>query len=415
MQSKRSLRTKQTPQLKQSQKMTLLYIATGVYLALLVGVGLFFYLNTGINDDIKAAGSNDYSVQSSFWNNGSTWNLGVAPPTANLTANIQIYRYVTRVGNIQYGNSNRTLTITDTLVVEGDLTMGNNSSIVVNPGGVLVVTGNLTLVNNFTLTNDGVFAIGGNAIVNNPNALTMNGSSSDLYVLGQAIVGGTPIDANPYAKDEDDLQNEYPPIYQYLNGSISTLPITLAYFRAALHHHQVEIRWATEMEKQNDFFSIERSTDGQQFQEIAKIRGKGHSQKLVQYHYTDTVPMDGISYYRLKQTDFNRKYTYSPIQSVVNQSVTTENDLEPAVILHSVAPNSFSEGFFTSFSLPADGPVEIRLLNFHGEVAFSKTQEGHTGRNYFEFYDEKGLPKGLYMLTIQQNNISSKATRVIKK
>ncbi len=94
------------------------------------------------------------------------------------------------------------------------------------------------------------------------------------------------------------------------------LPVELIYFRVASVQRQVKLNWATASEKNNDYFTIEKSKDGISFTEVTRVTGAGNSSGLLTYQYTDVAPHEGQSYYRLKQTDLDGKYSYSRIEPI---------------------------------------------------------------------------------------------------
>ena len=94
------------------------------------------------------------------------------------------------------------------------------------------------------------------------------------------------------------------------------LPIELVYFKASLLDKKVLIEWETASEINNDYFTIERSMDGISFNSFSIVDGAGNSNSTLNYSAIDNNPLNGISYYRLKQTDFDGKYSYSNIVSV---------------------------------------------------------------------------------------------------
>ena len=75
------------------------------------------------------------------------------------------------------------------------------------------------------------------------------------------------------------------------------------------------MKWSTATEIDNDYFSIERSIDGINWQTITNVIGAGNSTSLKQYSFTDKELNNDISYYRLKQTDFSRKFKYFSLRS----------------------------------------------------------------------------------------------------
>ncbi len=99
-------------------------------------------------------------------------------------------------------------------------------------------------------------------------------------------------------------------------GGGNGLPIELMDFKAVLVENVVTITWATASEINNDYFTVEKSSDGLAFETLDTIDGTGNSSQLVKYKYTDAKPNSGVSYYRLKQTDFNGEFTYSNTVSI---------------------------------------------------------------------------------------------------
>jgi len=96
------------------------------------------------------------------------------------------------------------------------------------------------------------------------------------------------------------------------------LPVELLDFQAILRENWVELLWATASEKNNDFFTVERSQDALTFEELLEMEGVGDSEEVVNYQASDEVPLPGLSFYRLKQTDFDGTFTYSHLVSVNN-------------------------------------------------------------------------------------------------
>lgn len=106
------------------------------------------------------------------------------------------------------------------------------------------------------------------------------------------------------------------------------LPIELTYFEALENGNYVDLAWETASEIDNDYFTIERSKDGVNFESIEKVLGAGNSSQSIEYSTVDKQPYSGVSYYRLKQTDFNGEYTYSDVE-VVNFSKSNEITVYP--------------------------------------------------------------------------------------
>ena len=100
------------------------------------------------------------------------------------------------------------------------------------------------------------------------------------------------------------------------------LPIELISFEGQYKNNEVELKWVTASETDNDYFTIQKSSDAANFEDAANIEGAGNSISYKYYSFIDEPYENKITYYRLKQTDFNGKYTYSKIISIDCSDVT---------------------------------------------------------------------------------------------
>lgn len=89
------------------------------------------------------------------------------------------------------------------------------------------------------------------------------------------------------------------------------VPIELLEFKGKVTELHNNLHWSTISEMNNDYFILERSFNGSDFLEIAKIDGAGNSNELINYSLIDECPVNGINYYRLKQVDYDACFTYS--------------------------------------------------------------------------------------------------------
>lgn len=98
---------------------------------------------------------------------------------------------------------------------------------------------------------------------------------------------------------------------------IAPLPVELLYFAATLNEREtVDLNWATETELNNDYFTVEKSTDLENWVTICTVDGAGTSKAVISYHQEDSNPFYGMNYYQLKQVDFDGKAIASPIETV---------------------------------------------------------------------------------------------------
>lgn len=96
-----------------------------------------------------------------------------------------------------------------------------------------------------------------------------------------------------------------------LNNNNNPLPIELLSFEGQCNENGTELIWVTATESNNDYFTIQKSNNTGGFEDFAQISGAGNSNSYQYYSYNDTHRENGITYYRLKQTDFDGHFTYS--------------------------------------------------------------------------------------------------------
>lgn len=102
------------------------------------------------------------------------------------------------------------------------------------------------------------------------------------------------------------------------NANMAPLLIGMLSFNANCDNQNIVLKWTTATETNNDYYSIERSKDGINWQIAGTVNGAGNSNTMRNYSFTDTEPYNDISYYRLKQTDFDGKFKYFNMTAVKN-------------------------------------------------------------------------------------------------
>ena len=107
-------------------------------------------------------------------------------------------------------------------------------------------------------------------------------------------------------------------------GSPVALPISLISFTGknsvtGLDKNKNILSWSTASEQNNDYFNIEKTKDGKDWNSIARENGAGNSTTQLYYSFVDDNVESGINYYRLKQTDYDGKFKYSETISIDNR------------------------------------------------------------------------------------------------
>jgi hypothetical protein len=179
-------------------------------------------------------------------------------------------------------------------------------------------------------------------------------------------------------------------------------------FDAALRDGVVDLDWKTSSEQNNAFFTIERSGENLAFDSIGFVAGAGDSQEALIYHATDMKPLRGTSYYRLKQTDYDGKYSYSDLVRIENN--------QSGQYIFQVYPNPGSSA----------APVLIRFTSGDevGQYVFMRVTDV-TGRTVYtgmvDFAQDidlnnlvTGLGKGVYLITIHTANFNGTKKVVVR-
>lgn len=165
------------------------------------------------------------------------------------------------------------------------------------------------------------------------------------------------------------------------------------------------IQWKTHSEINNDFFTVERSSDGITFDSIAFIHGAGNSSNENQYISYDRTPLSGISYYRIRQTDFDGYYSFSETKTLLINGQTNS----PEILLF---PNPSSNGRF--FITPVQkGSYLLSVYDVFGKTIYSDEiyfQENQATPYYFD----KNLNSGSYIIVVKNDFLSWTKVLLVK-
>ncbi|RYM35442.1 hypothetical protein ERX46_00175 [Brumimicrobium glaciale] len=172
---------------------------------------------------------------------------------------------------------------------------------------------------------------------------------------------------------------------------ISTLPVELITFDAVKQNRDVKLSWKTASELNNDYFTVDRSADGISWETIQTLSGAGNSSHVSDYSWLDVSPYSGISYYRLKQTDYDGKSETFNIVSVVQNEVE-ELQAYPNPVSHS------------STLLGVDSDKPNRIFNTVGVEVTGNVNISHSPYQK-TVLDMSNLPTGLYYVTNGEKSI----------
>lgn len=181
-------------------------------------------------------------------------------------------------------------------------------------------------------------------------------------------------------------------------GGGTTLPIELLSFTAHLNNNKVDIAWSTASETNNDFFTIERSRDGLNFEEVMNVDGAGNSTTIIDYFEIDQPPLTGISYYRLKQTDFDGEMTYSHIVPVEYNPTG-----DPSISLFPNPANADSQAYLELNHFEGQ-EILVVLRDIQGKEIYSKVVITMSNNELVALNQDGLLSKGTYLITASSAN-----------
>ncbi len=136
---------------------------------------------------------------------------------------------------------------------------------------------------------------------------------------GKSITGSAKETIQNYVDTKTEVNAEI------INGLISLvsslLPISLTSFSASQNGDEIEIAWTTNSEVNNDYFTVEYSTNGVSFKTLEIVQGNGTTSEVNEYAITtEASRFNGVVYFRLKQTDYNGEYSYSDVITLMVES-----------------------------------------------------------------------------------------------
>ncbi len=190
------------------------------------------------------------------------------------------------------------------------------------------------------------------------------------------------------------------PVVARVGGCIAA-PVELVSFHGEkATEGRTILNWVTASEINNDYFKVERSTDGETFTVIAQVKGMGNKSDITLYSYADEQAPSGKAYYRLTQVDYDGQYAQSGVISVSHELVSLEVQ---------VAPNPFTNSTQVLVSSDESGKASIRLTDLSGITLY----EGVINTNEKQDIGAS-VPAGVYLLHTTFNN-THKVNRIVKQ
>ena len=174
----------------------------------------------------------------------------------------------------------------------------------------------------------------------------------------------------------------------------SVLPVQLLSFTAILQNKSVNVAWKTTNETNNDYFIVERSNNITTFTTVQKITAKGNGSASVESYATvDLQPLQGTSYYRLKEVSKDGSVTYSnivPVTLLANGTLI-------------ISPNPVYSSVHILLQSQTNENITFQISDMSGKMLATESKKVSEGMNTIVL-PAASLSKGLYVLKVIEKN-----------
>jgi hypothetical protein len=192
--------------------------------------------------------------------------------------------------------------------------------------------------------------------------------------------------------------------YDWSYNSFNPLPVQLLDFEGRCSGNDVAIQWTTASETNNDFFTLEMSMNGLNFEPIAQIPGAGNSNDINRYTFMDkTYPYP--VYYKLTQTDFDGT---SNSTKVISVNCTGNQNFNMTV-----ADNSLDGTIDVSFNSVVDVDYLLTVIDANGKIVFSKLIKSDSDLTNISI-NTVSFAQGIYFVKVV-SNVNSHSQKIMIK
>lgn len=151
-----------------------------------------------------------------------------------------------------------------------------------------------------------------------------------------------------------------------LTDVVISLPIELISFETTCNETNITLEWITATETNNDFFTLEKTKDGQNFEIITQIDGSGSSTEVHHYSYMDESSTEN-DYYQLRQTDFDG---HSTVSNLIASKKCKSDDLNIDIY-----PNPSSGIFFYTYKHEMNNFISVQVMDLLGNIIYESNEE----------------------------------------
>lgn len=189
-----------------------------------------------------------------------------------------------------------------------------------------------------------------------------------------------------------------------ITGNI-VIPVELTTFTGKTQGTANALNWQTASERNAQSFAVERSVDGENgFAEIGTIKAVGLSSTPQYYAFLDENPTS-VSYYRLRQTDFDGKSEFSKTISVQRK--------DKRLTLDKAFPSPVTNELTVQYSAERNGFVSLKVVDVFGRLILAQNDAATEGGNVSKL-NLTNLATGAYILLLSDGQKAAQM-RIVKQ
>lgn len=193
------------------------------------------------------------------------------------------------------------------------------------------------------------------------------------------------------AQDASTWTEDMYPVWTLVDNS-DPLPIEMTRFSGTCQGGDIEVSWTTWTETNNDYFTVEHSSNGTDFEQVEVVKGAGNSNEPLTYSVLDMDAYSGTSYYRLKDTDFAGKSSYSEVIAVTCGDNVNEFDFTNAYDVDHTS-------VVVQFTATEGEDFVIQLFDGSGRLVLDHAGVAYDGMNKVNL-NTRDLAQGIYIINL---------------
>jgi len=164
----------------------------------------------------------------------------------------------------------------------------------------------------------------------------------------------------------------------------------------------IQVNWVTNTERENDYFEIERSVDGVDFEILKTVNSSSENITATYYQELDDRPLPGINYYRIKQYAMDGSFKYSGVEMIM-YDIDNEQ--------FKIFPNPATNEIYVNMKADAGSSAVIKIYNAKGQQML-KQIIGTIPRDPFRI-DLGNYTNGIYTIAVKIGDYRVKSAKMI--